>query len=243
MPEVPAAWAAPGASAPEVSAVPRSAPSREAEARGRGGLRPIPLRPLTVLELIDGAIGAVRAVPAVLMGWASALAAALALADFALTWLFDAAAAAGIRAHPLLSTDDFGNTYVEIGKTTGPATFGIVVVRALLPIVCSGFAVTLIAGLIAEPVKRYVDEPGSIQSPAQAPARLAGQSTASPSGAPSNGRLLGRLLFTAIVAVLPGAIFVALYAVTTLAMINGPQGSWGVAELFLTLFGVPLVIC
>src|SRR6185503_5000808 len=83
MAEPPAAWAAPGAPAPEATAAIRPVHLRRPEATGDGGtsLRPIALRPLTVLELIDGAIGAVRAVPTALLGWASLLVVALALAD------------------------------------------------------------------------------------------------------------------------------------------------------------------
>lgn len=234
MPEPPAAWAAPGAAAPEVSTAIRPAPVREPESSGRGGVRsrPIPLRPLSVLELIDGAIGAVRSVPAVLLGWASALVLALALADFALTWLFDAAVGAATRVHPLITTDDFGNTTVQYGRTGGAGTFGLVVVNVLLPIVCSGIAVTVMAGLIAEPVKRYVD--GATTTPsAPGPA---------PAAARQNRALVVRLLLIALVASLPRVILLVLYALTTLAVVNDPQGSVGVAMVFLTLIGIPLCV-
>src|SRR5579859_1436912 len=118
MPEPPAAWAAPGAPAPEVTAAIRPAPVRVTQPNGTGGtgLRPIPLRPLTVLELVDGAIGAIRALPGALLGWASAAVVALALADVAFTWVFDAAIGAATRIHPVITTDMFGNTIVQYGR-------------------------------------------------------------------------------------------------------------------------------
>ena len=119
MPEVPAVWAAPGAPAPDatVTAAVRPAVAREPEPRGHEGLRPIPLRPLNVLELLDGAIGAVRAVPAALLGWASLVVVAAALADFALSWAFNSAVASATHVHPVLLTDNFGNTIVQFDRT------------------------------------------------------------------------------------------------------------------------------
>jgi len=226
MPEVPAVWAAPGAPAPDtaVTAAMRPAATREPELRGHEGLRPIPLRPLSVLELIDGAIGAVRAVPAALLGWASLTVVAAALADFALTWAFDSAVAAATRVHPVIRTDDFGNTVVQFGRTAGAGTFGVVVVSVLMPLVLSGFAVTILAGLIAEPVKQYVD----------------GATTATPASARQTQDLLRRLITIATVTALPRAIFLALYALITLAVVDDPNGSNGALFLLVTLVGVPL---
>lgn len=223
MPELPAAWAAPGAPAPEVTTAIRAA-SAQPEPREWTALRPIPLRPLSVLELIDGAIGAVRSVPVALLGWASVLVAALALADFAFTWVFDAAVAAATRVHPLITTDVFGNTIVQYGRTGGAGTFGLITVNALLPIVCSGIAVTVIAGLIAEPVKRYVDGAASATATPPRPAR----------------ELVGRLSLTAVVANLPRVILLVLYALTTLALVNDPQSKVGVVMIFLNFIGFPL---
>jgi hypothetical protein len=226
MPEVPAVWAAPGAPASDAAATAaiRPAAAREPEPRGHEGLRPIPLRPLSVLELIDGAIGAVRAVPAALLGWVSLTVVAAALADFALTWAFDAAVAGATRVHPLVQTDDLGNTVVQFGKTSGAGSFGVVVVSALMPIVLSGFAVTILAGLIAEPVKQYVD----------------GATTAAPTQPRQTRDLLRQLTIIAAVTALPRAIVLALCALVTLAVVNDPNGSSGVLFVFLALLGVPL---
>jgi hypothetical protein len=182
------------------------------------------LRPLSVLELIDGAIGAVRSVPAALLGWASLVVVASALADFTLTWAFGAAVTAATRVHPLIQTDDLGNTVIQYGKTAGAGAFGVFVVRALMPIVLSGFAVTILAGLIAEPVKQYVD----------------GATTAAPAQTNQTRDLLRRLTTIAAVTTLPRAILLALCALVTLAVVNDPNGSYGVLFVFLTLLGVPL---
>jgi hypothetical protein len=192
--------------------------------RGHEGLRPIPLRPLTVLELIDAGIGAVRAIPPALLGWASLLVTALALADFALTWVFDAAVTAATRVHPLITTDLFGNTTVQFGKTDPAGAFGVAVVNGLLPIVCSGFAVTVLAGLFAEPVKRYVD---GATAAATAPTR-------------QTRELLGRLLAVATVTVLPRAILLVLYALATLVDVNDPNDGNGGWLLFASVVGIPL---
>lgn len=227
MPELPAAWAAPGAPAPEVTTVLRAAGTRESTVATEQVTRPVPLRPLSVLELIDAAIGAVRAVPAALLGWASVFVVAAALAGFVLLWLFDAAVATATRAHPVISTDGFGNTVVEYGGTQGAGTFGVLVVHALLPIVCSGFAVTILAGLIAEPIKQYVDGAAAAGTPA--PAR-------------QNRQLVGRLTVLAAISALPRAIFVALYAFATLLVVNDPQGGHGAIMAIITFLGAPLCI-
>jgi len=182
------------------------------------------LRPLSVLELIDGAIGAVRAIPTALLGWASLLVTGLALADFALTWVFDAAVRAATRAHPLITTDLFNNTTVQYGRTAGVGTFGLVAVNAMIPIACSGFAVTVLAGLFAEPVKRYVD--GASAAPST--------STRRPTEA------LGRLLALAALTALPRAVLVTLYAFATLVVVNDPNGGNGGWLFFVSIVGFPL---
>ena len=224
MPELPAAWAAPGAPAPEVTTATRIASVRDTAAGVERIARPVPLRPLSVLELIDGAIGAVRAVPVALLGWTSLFVVAAALVDFVLTWLFDSAVAAATRAHPVTISDSFGNAYVEYGRTQGAGTFGLFVVHLLLPIVCSGFAVTILAGLLAEPIKQYVD---GAASTAPAPARQTRQ-------------LILRLSGIAAVTALPRAIFVALYAFATLFIVNEPQGGHGSVMAAVTFIGAPL---
>ncbi len=225
MPELPAAWAAPGASAPKGTSPVRAAPTQP-EVRGRTSLRPIPLRPLNALELIDGAIGAVRAVPTALLGWASLLVTALALADFAFTWVFDAAVAEAARVHPLITTDIFGTTIVRYGRTSDAGTFGLDVVNTFMPIVFSGIAVTVIAGLIAEPVKRYVDGDGTNSTPTHR--------------TPEARALVARLSLIALVASLPRLILLVLYAMTTLAIANDPQGGLGGVLALLTMVGVPI---
>lgn len=221
---MPAAWAAPGAPAPEVTTAVRTVSVREGEAGVERIARPVPLRPLSVLELIDGAIGAVRAVPAAMLGWASVVVVASALADFVLTWLFDTAVASATRTHPVIITDDFGNTVVQYGRTQGAGTFGIFVVHALLPVVCSGIAVTILAGVFAEPIKRYVD----------------GAAGAAPEPARQTRRLIGRLTAIAAMTALPRLVFVGLYALATLLVVNDPQGGHGSAMAAFTIIVGPL---
>lgn len=224
MPELPAAWAAPGAPAPEVTIAVRAAGMREAEASVEHIARPIPLRPLSVLELIDGAIGAVRSIPVALLGWASIAVVAAALADFVVTWLFDAAVGAATRVHPVVTTDDLGNTFVEYGKTQGAGTFGLFVVHALLPVVCSGFAVTIIAGVFAEPIKRYVDGAAVTTSEPRQQTR----------------QIIGRLTAIAAVTALPRVVFVGLYALATLLVVNDPEGGHGSVMALVTIVLGPL---
>jgi hypothetical protein len=226
MPELPAAWAAPGAPAPEVTTAIRTAAVRDADVGMERIARPVPLRPLSVLELIDGAIGAVRAIPLALLGWTSLIVVAAALADFMLTWLFDAAVATATRTHPIVGTDNAGNAYVEFGSTEGAGTFGLFVVHTLLPIVCSGFAVTILAGLFAEPIKQYVD----------------GAATSSPAPERQTRQLIMRLSGLAAVTALPRAIFVALYAFATLLIVNEPQGGRGSVMAAVTFLGAPACV-
>lgn len=226
MPELPAAWAAPGAPAPEITTVIRTASVRDAEAGVERIARPVPLRPLSVLELIDGAIGAVRAIPVALLGWTSLIVVGAALADFVLTWLFDAAVATATRTHAVITTDDSGNAYAQFGITQGAGTFGLFVVHALLPIVCSGFAVSILAGLLAEPIKQYVD---GAAAPSPVPVRQTRQ-------------LIVRLSGLAAVTALPRAVFVALYAFATLLVVNDPQGGHGSVMALITFVGAPICL-
>jgi hypothetical protein len=227
MPEVPAVWAAPGAPAPATEDAPAIRPApREPEPHGHEGLRPIPLRPLTVLELLDGAIGAVRAIPPALLGWASLVVVAAGLAEFVLTWVFDAAVAAATRVHPLIVTDVFGNTTVEYGKTGGAGSLGVGLFQAAMPITLSGFAVTILAGLIAEPVRHYVD----------------GATATAPEPARNARALVGRLSAVAAVTVLPRALFALLCALTTLGVVNDPNGGYGVLFVPILLLGIPLCL-
>ncbi|MBS2962161.1 hypothetical protein KGA66_03830 [Actinocrinis puniceicyclus] len=223
MPELPTAWASPGAPAPEATRVLRAADGRGPAAADERIARPVPLRPLSILELVDGAVGAVRTVPVTLLGWTSLLVVGAALVDFMLTWLFDSAVAAATRVHPVISTDELGSTFVEYGRTRGAGTFGVFVVHAALPIVCSGFAVTILAGLFAEPVKRYVD----------------GASSAG-AGTGETRQRLGRLVALAAVTAFPRAVFVALYALATLLVVDDPQGGHGAAMAWITILCGPM---
>src|SRR6185312_9339351 len=63
--------------------------------------RPIPLRPMTVLELIDGAVGAVPSVPRFLLVRAALVISGFGAAAFALTWWLNRAVATAVQTHPV----------------------------------------------------------------------------------------------------------------------------------------------
>ncbi len=147
-------------SAPPPSSIP-GRPARRREFRQR----PIPLRPLTVLELIDGAVGAVPTLPRFLLLRAAATITGCGAVALALTWWFNRALSTAVQAHPAwVGTDFFGDTEVSYAPSVGERIC-LVTTEILIAVVCSGFAATVVAGLFAPSVKAYVDA-----EPADAPA-------------------------------------------------------------------------
>lgn len=119
--------------------------------------RPIPLRPLSVLELIDGAVGAVPSVPRFLLLRAAAVTAASAAVALALTWWLDRAVSSVVRQHASWqSTDLFGYPAVKYAPALGER-IALCTTEILIAVACSGFAATVLAGLFAPSVKAYVD--------------------------------------------------------------------------------------
>ena len=160
--------------------------------------RPIPLRPMTVLELIDGAVGAVPGVPRFLLLRAGAVVTASAAAALALTWWFDRMVGGLVRAHPVWTgTDIFGDPTTQYAPSAGEK-ISLVTTELLIAVVCSGFAATVLAGLFAPAVKAYVDaepaDPGEIRA-------LLRKRTA---------RLFGLAALTTAPRVLPTALFALL---------------------------------
>jgi hypothetical protein len=198
-------------------------------ARRLEGVRPIPLRPLGVLELLDGAIGAVRALGTGLIVRASAVAGVCALAGLGVLWAFDAAMKAAIRIHPLVTTDDFGVTTVQYGQTSGEAAFGIFAVSVLIPTVFGGFAATIVAGLLSQPVREYIDGSGSNADNGR------GTNGTRPT-APS----IPRLCVLAAITAIPRVVFTGLFVLLALAAANDPSGSYAGIYTLLILVGVPL---
>jgi hypothetical protein len=234
MVEVSAAWVAPGSGAP---ADPFAAVGRPIEAAiggppttgtaaaaERTGTRPLPLRPLSVLELIDAAVGAVKWVPRKLLIKAFSLVAGVGLIGVGLQWAFDSAIASSVAAHPTTSVDIYGAPYSNPGAYSGSTGFSTFVVDALIPIVLSGFATTILAGLFAPYVKRYVD--GVAADPHRPP------------DSPRN--TVPVLIRIALVTLLPRLLLVALLALVAATSANNPQSSFGGLDALFLVGGVPL---
>ena len=163
----------------------------------RGGFRqrPIPLRPMSVLELIDGAVAAVPAVPRFLVLRAAAVLTGSAAVALALTWWFNRMVGSLVQANPTWSsTDMFGNTVTRYAPSGGERV-ALVTTEVLIAVVCSGFAATVLAGLFAPSVKAYVDaEPAD---PEEVRALLRGRTA----------RLFGLAALTTAPRAIPTALF------------------------------------
>ena len=186
--------------------------------------RPIPLRPLTVLELIDGAVGAVPSVPRGLLLRAAAVVTASAAAALALTWWFNRAVSLTVQAHPSWTgVDFFDDVYTDYAPSAGERVC-IVTTEILIAVVCSGFAATVLAGLFAPSVKAYVDaEPVDA---ARVRATLRGRTA--------------RLYGLAALTTLPRALVVLLFGLLTHAAANDPQEIVAGWYLLICLTCLPL---
>lgn len=262
--EVSAAWAAPGAPPPAPTPVATAAsgvPGAGSPAggaagggsltgpdgvRGLEGVRPIPLRPLTVLELLDGSIGAVRALGSGVIARVSVVTGSCALTGLGVLWAFYAAMRAAVRVHPNVTTDDFGLTTVHYGEAGGAAKFGIFLVSALIPVVFSGFAATVAAGLIARPVKEYID--GNSGAALTSAARGNGASAHGKAGniptahgavgvSRAGAMTLARLCILATVVALPRILFTGLLMLVAFSAANDPQGAYAGSYVLLILGG------
>lgn len=186
--------------------------------------RPIPLRPLTILELIDGAVGAVPSVPKAILARAAAVVTASSAAALALTWWFNRAMSQAVQAHPTWITSDlFGNQYTDYAPSFGEKV-SLVTTEILIAVVCSGFAATVLAGLFAPSVKAYVDaEPADVT---QARAMLRGRTA--------------RLYVLAALTTLPRAIMVLLFGLTTHGAATDPSGKTAGWYFLICLFFLPV---
>ena len=215
-----AARPANGAAAPPglVPADPQRRPRREFRQR------PIPLRPLSVLELIDGAVGAVPSVPRALLLRAAAAVTASAAAALALTWWFNRAISQVVQANPSWTgIDFFDDPYTRYAPSTGEK-FALVTTEVLIAVVCSGFAATVLAGLFAPSVKAYVDaEPVDA---AKVRELLRGRTA----------RLYGLAALTS----LPRAALAALFGLLTYTAAKHPAGVVGGWYVLICLVGLPL---
>lgn len=214
--------AAPVSARPEPSG-PQRAPVRPRFFRQR----PIPLRPMTVLELIDGAVGAVPTVPRFLLLRAAATIGALGAGALAVSWWFDRAVGTAVRAHPVWSsTGLFGDEEFHFAPSTSEKAC-LLTTEVLIAVVFSGFAATIVAGLFAPSVKAYVDA-----EPADAAALRS----------LLHGRT-ARLWWLALVAALPRLVLTAVFGLMTWASANNPAtviaGWYVLAVLFL---GIPVYL-
>jgi hypothetical protein len=173
----------------------RGGAARPAPRRGGFRQRPIPLRPMSVLELIDGAVGAVPAVPRFLLLRAAAVVTGSAAAALALTWWFNHAVSSVVQANPTwTSLDMFGDPVTDYAPSNAEH-IALITTEVLIAVVCSGFAATVLAGLFAPSVKAYVDaEPAD---PDEVRAILRGGSA----------RLFGLAALTTLPRLIPTALF------------------------------------
>jgi hypothetical protein len=202
-------WASPSAPSPQpIAPTSVAAPAARRSAPRDFRQRPIPLRPLTVLELIDGAVGAIPSVPKAILLRAAAVVTASSAAALALTWWFNRMIGQTVQQHPTWSsTDFFGNQYTNYAPSAGESV-SLVTTEILIAVVCSGFAATVLAGLFAPSVKAYVDaEPTDA---AKARAALRGRTA--------------RLYVLAAITTLPRAFTVFLFALLTHSAATDPAG-------------------
>ena len=185
--------------------------------------RPIPLRPLSVLELIDGAVGAIPSVPRSVLLRAAAVVGASAAGALALTWWFNRAISEVVQANASwTSTDFFGNPYTQYAPSTGER-FSLVTTEVLIAVVCSGFAATVLAGLFAPAVKAYVDaEPVDAAKVREL----------------LRGRIV-RLYVLAALTTLPRAAFAALFGLVTYIAARHPAEAVAGWYVLICLFGLP----
>jgi hypothetical protein len=186
--------------------------------------RPIPLRPLSVLELIDGAVGAIPSVPKAILARAAAVVTLSSAAALALTWWFNRVISQDVQAHPSwTSTDFFGDVTVNYAPSTGE-TISLVTTEILIAVVCSGFAATVLAGLFAPSVKGYVDaEPVDA---AKARAMLK--------------RRTARLYLLATITTLPRALATFLFGLVAHSAATNPAGKVSGWYFLICLGFVPL---
>jgi hypothetical protein len=203
---------------------PLRTPNTQRRPRREFRQRPIPLRPLSVLELIDGAVGAVPSVPRALLLRAAAVVTASAAVALALTWWFNRAVSEVVQANPTwTATDFFGNPYIEYAPSVGEK-ISLVTTEVLIAVVCSGFAATVLAGLFAPSVKAYVDaEPVDA---ARVRELLRGRTA--------------RLYGLAALTTLPRAVVVALFGLVTYTAARHPVQAVAGWYSLICLVGLPL---
>jgi hypothetical protein len=190
------------------------------------GLRPIPLRPLTTLETIDAAVGSVRAVEPLLLGWGMAAATAFTAAAVGLGWIFDATISRAVATHSTETYNFLGDLTVEFGARSGETLVSLVAAQMLWLLAFSGMAVTVLSGVFARPVRLYIDmRPGNGGNSGNGDSDSNGGDTQSAEITP--GQLIGRLSVIAVIAALPRLVFAVVFGWIAVASANKPSGGFG----------------
>jgi hypothetical protein len=209
----------PGIQPPAAALAP--APAKPAR---RSGTRPIPLRPLSILEVIDAGVGSLRSSPRRVHELALTITAGTCLLGLAGFLLFEHQVDTAITHSSYTSTDFFGNTVVYEGIATSTTNFGRFLTELLFAIVLTGMAATFTAGLYATSAQRYVD--GQPPDPAAARAGYRGR--------------LRKAAWVTVLLSIPRLIMLGLSVLLTLGSAHNPNGSAGTGLAWLVVLGVPV---
>ena len=189
----------------------------------RTGTRPIPLRPLSVIEVVDAGVGALRSIPRRVHLLAAAITVGLCLTGFGLLYLVQHIVDVKVSQGSYSSTDFFGDVTVYEGVASPTTNFGRFVLDVLFAVVFSGLAANIAAGLYATSVQRYVDG-----QPADLAAAQAGY----------RGRR-GKLAWLTLIAALPRLALLGLTVLITLVSAGNPDGDYGPGLAWLLILGIP----
>lgn len=200
------------------------APRPRPGAARRSGTRPIPLRPLSVLEVIDAGAGALRSIPRRVHLIAAAVTAGLSLLGFALLFLVEHHVDVLISHGSYASTDFFGDVTVYEGVPSPATSFGRFLLFVLFAVVFSGLAAGIVTGLYATSAQRYVD--------GQPPDLAASQ-------AGYRGRGFA-LVWLALLTALPRLLLLGLAILLTLDSAAHQGSGAGAGFWWLTLLGTPI---
>jgi hypothetical protein len=243
-----APWAAPGPSAPptrpqsfsagpatgRASAAPAAgafparpadptAPAGAAKPARRTGTRPIPLRPLSVLEVIDAGVGSLRSSPRRVHVTALLVTIGICLLGLACLLLFQHRLNTDVRNGRYTTTDFFGDSVVYVGAASGVTSFGKFLTDVLFAVVFSGMAAAFTAGLYTTSAQRYVDG-----LPPDAAAARAGY----------RGRIAAMAWLTVLISI-PRLTLLGLSMLTTLSSVDNPRGG---LFAWLLLIGGPICL-
>ncbi|HEV2636060.1 MAG TPA: hypothetical protein VGX23_12975 [Actinocrinis sp.] len=200
------------------------APPAPAKPARRLGTRPIPLRPLSILEVIDAGVGSLRASPRVVHLTALAVTFGICACGAVGFFFFQHELHLAIAQSSYTTTDFFDNSVTYVGVADGTTKFGEFVTDLLFAVVFTGLAASFTAGLYASSAQRYVD--GLPPDPAVARAGLRGR--------------IGELTLLTLLVSLPRLLMLILAVSIELNSANNPEGTAGDDLTWLLLLGIPL---